>query len=245
MAHDLSKNKSEDLDTISASSDQDMNYSSAVVPRPIFHHLEKAEMSPVFRHGPSIFAPLPVVMRRPVVPVEFSAGEPRGSVRATVLRGLVVLTLFSAGEPRGSVRGTILRGLVVLTLFSAGEPRGWVRATILQCLVVLTLFSAGEPRGWVRATILRGLVVLTLFSAGEPRGWVRGTIPECRDMFPAVAHAEGAVAQRRYSDFTISAILGLTQETKHDNVDHGQSTSPAMTNSYETTSFPGLHNTAL
>ena len=82
--HDISTQESEDLDTSSASGDQDMNYSSAAafVPRPVFHHAEKAEMpgmmtSQLYRHAPPMFPPLPLIVRRPVASVEFSTVGPR------------------------------------------------------------------------------------------------------------------------------------------------------------------------
>ena len=90
MKHDDSKQDSEDLDTTSsASSDHDMNYSSASVRPPVFPHAEKVELAGMvtpqrFRHAPPVFAPLPLIVHRPVVPVEFSAGEPRGSAGRTI-----------------------------------------------------------------------------------------------------------------------------------------------------------------
>ena len=94
MKHDDSKQDSEDLDTTSrssASSDHDMNYSSAQSVRPpVFRHAEKVELAGMvtpqrFRHAPPVFAPLPLIVHRPVVPVEFSAGEPRGSAGRRIL----------------------------------------------------------------------------------------------------------------------------------------------------------------
>ena len=81
MNQDDSKHDSEDLDVTSssASSDQDMNYSSSTVQRPVFHHMEMADRAEMltsqrFRLAPPTFAPLPLLVHRPVVPVEFSAG---------------------------------------------------------------------------------------------------------------------------------------------------------------------------
>jgi len=92
MKQDDSKHDSEDLDVTSssASSDQDMNYSSASVQPPVFHHMERVDLAEMltsqrFRHAPPTFAPLPLIVHRPVVSVEFSAGELRCWAARTIL----------------------------------------------------------------------------------------------------------------------------------------------------------------
>ena len=94
MEHDISRHESEDLDTGSCS-DHDVKYSSTaaaavLVPPPVFHHEKKAEKmagmmtSQLFRLMPPIFVPQSLIMRRPVVRVEFAAGGPRGWAGRTV-----------------------------------------------------------------------------------------------------------------------------------------------------------------
>ena len=64
-------------------------------------------------------------------------------------------------------------------------------------------------------------------------------MPQCRDAFPVV-QADDDGDGRLYTDFTISAILGLTHEVNDDNVDHDPTTSSVIRETYETPRFPSF-----
>ena len=89
--------------------------------------------------------------------------------------------------------------------------------------------------------VMRRAIVTAELCAGRPRGLAGGTIPQRRCTL-AVGHADDDGDERLYTDFTIRAILGLTQEDH--NVDHEQSTSSVIPETYETsriTSLSGIY----
>ena len=214
-----------EISSSGASSERDVNDDISIavpIPLPVCHRAEMAQLGPtttsqLFRsYSSPTFAPVPpssLIVRRPAVASRQLTSGPSGWARGTVPpRRPVAPWPVSADEPRKCVRGTVPDRRSVVSEDSFADGLG----------------------GWSPRT-----VPLELVSAGEPRGWAEGTVPRRRNVFPAAHHGDDNVAMGRYSDFSISRILGLAHDDDYK-ARRGQSTSSVMApESYVTSPFSG------